>query len=258
MPAKQTQRTAVPAHLAPGAQASGPGASNRQLDFIIDLLGKRVVPNRTYEELKRRTGVQREANRQRGDKASPVLDGLTSRVASTAISQLLERPMRPQEDRPGQGGDELWSVVDANTWAQMGQPSTPGEELWVLAQQRNAHGPGMHEDVVVPRGSYALENLYYKGELLDHSLGNDVAFYSVWISKDGSRWSVKRYSSDELVGLPRAQQYGILERIAQDPAAAAEKYGLLIGKCGICHRTLTNQESRERGIGPVCAEKHGW
>jgi hypothetical protein len=46
--------------------------------------------------------------------------------------------------------------------------------------------------------------------------------------------------------------------IAANPQAACSLYGKLIGKCGICGRTLTNEESRTTGIGPICASKVGW
>lgn len=51
----------------------------------------------------------------------------------------------------------------------------------------------------------------------------------------------------------------ILRRIVERGAEqAASDYGHQIGKCGICSRTLTNPESIERGIGPVCAGNAGW
>lgn len=50
----------------------------------------------------------------------------------------------------------------------------------------------------------------------------------------------------------------ILTAIAHDPEKAASDYGHQIGKCGICQRTLTDPESINRGIGPVCAGKAGW
>lgn len=43
-----------------------------------------------------------------------------------------------------------------------------------------------------------------------------------------------------------------------DPKAAAEAYGIETGVCCICNATLTNKESKERGIGPICAQKFGW
>lgn len=38
----------------------------------------------------------------------------------------------------------------------------------------------------------------------------------------------------------------------------AREYGVLYGTCCVCGRTLTNEESIEAGIGPVCAGKKGW
>lgn len=51
----------------------------------------------------------------------------------------------------------------------------------------------------------------------------------------------------------------ILERIVVDgPREAAIRYGMELGECSICGRTLTNPESIAAGIGPVCAGKRGW
>lgn len=44
----------------------------------------------------------------------------------------------------------------------------------------------------------------------------------------------------------------LLNEIAGDPLTAMARYGKLIKKCGYCHKRLTDEESRERGIGPVC------
>ena len=56
---------------------------------------------------------------------------------------------------------------------------------------------------------------------------------------------------------PAATADKILAFIA-DPKAAAETYGIETGICCICNATLTNKESIERGIGPICGEKFGW
>ena len=40
-----------------------------------------------------------------------------------------------------------------------------------------------------------------------------------------------------------------------NPLVAARKYGKLSGRCCSCNRDLTNPESIEAGIGPICAEK---
>ena len=46
--------------------------------------------------------------------------------------------------------------------------------------------------------------------------------------------------------------------VCADPKAAAVAYGRRTGECCICGRELTNKESIELGIGPICAEKFGW
>lgn len=48
-----------------------------------------------------------------------------------------------------------------------------------------------------------------------------------------------------------------LRKIEANPLDAAVRYGQLTGKCSCCGRTLTNHESIEAGIGPICAEKWG-
>ena len=47
-------------------------------------------------------------------------------------------------------------------------------------------------------------------------------------------------------------------QVASDPEAAAVAYGKRFGSCGCCGRELSDPESVERGIGPVCAGKFGW
>lgn len=46
--------------------------------------------------------------------------------------------------------------------------------------------------------------------------------------------------------------------VAADPMAAAQAYGYETGTCCVCGRDLTNKESVETGIGPVCAGRMGW
>ena len=45
---------------------------------------------------------------------------------------------------------------------------------------------------------------------------------------------------------------------AADPHKAAKAYGLKVGECSCCGRELTNKESIELGIGPICRDKFGW
>ncbi len=54
-----------------------------------------------------------------------------------------------------------------------------------------------------------------------------------------------------------AEEAAIIE-CASDPLNAAKAFGKAWGKCCVCSRTLTNDESIAGGIGPVCASKFGW
>ena len=102
----------------------------------------------------------------------------------------------------------------------------------------------------VPAGRYAIS-------------GKDgtTDFYMVDKPVEG-RWKgytfVKLQLSDDLQRMPMSHQLTVLLRIGADPRAAMERYGREIGECGHCGRTLTNEESREFGIGPVCRAKMGW
>jgi hypothetical protein len=49
-----------------------------------------------------------------------------------------------------------------------------------------------------------------------------------------------------------------LEWIKAHPREAAELFGRLTESCGRCGRDLSDDESRARGLGPVCAGKSDW
>lgn len=53
------------------------------------------------------------------------------------------------------------------------------------------------------------------------------------------------------------EQSAEIQRTMQDPLGEAVRYGRLFGGCSICCRKLTDPESVERGIGPICAERFG-
>ena len=46
-----------------------------------------------------------------------------------------------------------------------------------------------------------------------------------------------------------------LRSVLVNPLEAAVRYGRALGKCGICGTTLTDEKSRELGIGPVCRKR---
>jgi hypothetical protein len=170
------------------------------------------------------------------------------------ISRLIENlKAAPNKARTRLDADEInkaWATTDVKQFENMGHPSSPGEELWAMFKV-DSH----NNDLIIPRGSYALEST----TTFLHDWENDLNFFSLWISDDGERWSLKKYESDDLVKLARKTQLVILDEIARvDPETAAKRYGLEKCRCGICHRKLTRDDSRERGIGPICAANYGW
>lgn len=102
----------------------------------------------------------------------------------------------------------------------------------------------------VPAGRYAVENS-----------DGDLRFYKVDTPTEG-RWAghvfVAVQASDDMHPVRGRAKGAVLAKIADDPAEASARYGREIGRCGLCGRTLTDEDSRARGIGPVCADKHGW
>lgn len=49
----------------------------------------------------------------------------------------------------------------------------------------------------------------------------------------------------------------ILKAMLDDVFSLVVRYGLELETCGICGKTLTDEESRARGIGPICIRKMG-
>lgn len=103
----------------------------------------------------------------------------------------------------------------------------------------------------VPSGRYAVP-------------GEDgvLRFYRVDNVTEG-RWAGRTFvkvmaSHNEFPVRTMATRRAVLTEIAKDPKAAMLRYGREIGVCGHCGRTLTNEDSRAAGIGPVCAGKMGW
>lgn len=110
---------------------------------------------------------------------------------------------------------------------------------------------GQQIETDIPAGHYAVT-----GE------DGTTDFYRVDRPTKG-RWEgytfVKLQLSDDYQNLSRKNAQAILAKIAEaGPREAAIRYGHELGHCAICNRTLTNPDSIEAGIGPVCAENVGW
>jgi len=100
----------------------------------------------------------------------------------------------------------------------------------------------------VPAGRYALRGA-----------DNVVKFYRLDKPTQG-KWAgwtfLKVQASDELYPIRNPNEKArIIAEIAKDVLGAEQLYGQELGKCSRCGRTLTDETSRDYGIGPDCRAK---
>lgn len=86
-----------------------------------------------------------------------------------------------------------------------------------------------------------------------------LKFYKVDIGKEG-KWFGQIFLSiqggDEFYPITnRKKRNKILNEIMKEGILAMQRYGRELGHCAICGLTLTDEESRRRGIGPICFSK---
>lgn len=104
----------------------------------------------------------------------------------------------------------------------------------------------------VPEGRYAVQDPY----------DGVLKFYKVNRPTEG-RWAGRVFidvrASDEHHPIRDATKRAEIMRVIElDPKEAMLRYGRELGSCGHCGRTLTNELSREIGIGPICRGRMGW
>lgn len=114
----------------------------------------------------------------------------------------------------------------------------------------------------VKPGRYALRT----EDLVGRS-DNNIRFFKVDRPEEG-RWAGFTFLTEGVGGghgdldwrypiKERETKKAILNAILKDPLSALRRYGMEVGHCGHCGRTLTNEESRKFGIGPVCRRSMG-
>lgn len=132
------------------------------------------------------------------------------------------------------------------------QPHRVDEPTRVL-DAKLRQGPGEWPEV--PEGRYAIERdgvlKFYKVDRPDKGRWEGFTFLK---SLRGGPHGEPAEGAIKRPDLKRS----ILEQIAEDPKAATMRYGVELGECGVCGRTLTDETSRAVGIGPVCRGERGW
>lgn len=107
----------------------------------------------------------------------------------------------------------------------------------------------------IPTGFYAVPggDTRLKVQIRNVAKGK----WSGWtFVSDGAEYGFQtRYGSQKPGETYSGRLVDQLTAIAADPRAAAAAYGHLTGSCGVCGRHLEDEQSVERGIGPVCWAK---
>lgn len=132
------------------------------------------------------------------------------------------------------------------------------------AEARRANDPGGFEKIVASfaaakEAGLKRPKLRYAGMELkmapDHGRNagfvyvTDAGEYLGKIGPDGTFTRSRAATQDHI---------DALTKLAADPLAAAQMDGHATGQCCCCGRELTNPESVELGIGPICRGKWGW
>lgn len=168
-------------------------------------------------------------------------------LRSPAQRDLMERLVREITAMDAETGSKARAYTDGMTehgkW-------TPGYEgtasAWITRMISKANGmkaAAPAPAVTVADGRYAVEE------------GGTLRFFKV---KNGGRPGfvfLDVQASDDwhaVRSVPRIR--AIVALIAQDPKAAMIRYGVELGECGKCGRTLTS-EYRKLGLGPICIDK---
>lgn len=135
----------------------------------------------------------------------------------------LARPATPAATGPAVSDEALRAAFDAATASGLRRPRITLGDVVVKPAGASSRNPG---------ALYVTEGETYLGKIIAGRFQRSEACTPT--------------QADRVAGL------------VSDPKAAIEAYGHETGVCAICGLTLTNPESIERGIGPICAERFGF
>lgn len=221
-------------------------ATTKQIDFIHSLLDQ--VDSET--RVKGMAALESRYTSEyaiRNDRRDLFGDAMPIELASRWIERLLK-----VKERSAEVADHNW---DAEMQRRERDEMEAAADAKAELEQRESHKHDNRfletfEYPDLPAGRYAVTGEdgttdFYR---VDHGKNN-------W---EGTLF-IKLQISDDEQNLRGANARTIAEKImAAGPREASIRYGKEIGHCGVCGRTLTNNDSIEAGIGPVCADKMEW
>jgi hypothetical protein len=225
---------------------SGRGPTQSQYNWIVDLLEEKDLtsvnlfarqPDLTYEDGKLEL-------RQRAFMG-------TRAVASTAIDMLKSLPRKANANGlMGRSSDDQRRLrvkyhevpIDGGRSRRIGYLTDQPENM-SFSWSELKDSPFLR----VPESKFALDTSE------DARFANDVTFFHLWVG-DRFGWKLYMFKSDDEIEIPVGKAVPLIRRFAANMEECLKLYGDEHSRCGICNRKLTKDESRARGIGPVCAE----
>jgi hypothetical protein len=192
-----------------------------------------VEQGRMIIEAQREGNARREQETYRADWTAPAVKLASEKSVEFMTTLWLER-------------SDKATAEQVRAWGRQQEQATVSAKItWLLDQPKLATRTPIPD---VPAGRYAVT-----GEQ------GQTVFLKVDRPTEGQyagRTFVKVQAGDDFHRMPLPVAKGLLAKILADgPKAASVRYGRELGVCGVCGRTLTDAESREAGIGPVCATR---
>jgi hypothetical protein len=226
----------------------GSPASDAQVNYV-----KGLMLERDYSALEGKTWNAMLAN------------GMSVREASTIIQKLKERSRRNDivssdgiVGRPASDKQVsfILSLADQKDWSQEAPEATAiqaaidDREIGIKDASAAINYligcPKLVASVTAKEtgteGIYFFEGEYYKVQRAVHGSGR---LYSKKFDREEESWS-------------RGGSLGKLTPEFLVTQEQAKQFGDLYGQCIRCHATLTDEESIERGVGPICFSKMGF
>lgn len=151
---------------------------------------------------------------------------------------------------------KAWSEKQISTALAMAEKTRISREK--RAAEREANAINVNLQGIVDMFAKAVENGYkrpiYRAEglIVSRAPDNGVNAGALYV-KDENKQYLGRVVGDKYFGKDDARE--ALAVIAENPREAAIRYGQRTGRCACCGRALTNHQSIELGIGPICATR---
>jgi hypothetical protein len=175
---------------------------------------------------------------------------MTDRQLAYMLRLAAERQITPEQ------GTRLAGVVDRHRSGAEPISKDRASQIidWLIAQPAQEGVEVRSETGVDVSG--LQPGRYAVGDVLFSVQRPEAGRWAGWtFVRNGSEYVDERFGSQKPGGTYWGANADLVARIVADPIEAMTHYGRITGRCAVCNRTLEDEVSVARGIGPVCWEK---